>query len=72
MVIKNDKGGLPQILIDSFKEREEEENNKEGDLGPAIATDSNYKKEINNLESRINNETNPQKLFHLLQCLQLI
>ena len=65
IVIKNDKGGLSKNEIEEAKERQERETCA-GDMPPATILEKNYKKEINELITKINNTLdNFDQLFYL-------
>ena len=68
IVIKNDKGGLSRNEIEEAKERQERETCL-GNLPPAIMLEKNYKKEINELITKINNSLDSDEQLNNLKKL---
>ena len=70
IIIKNDKGGLSRNEIENaIKKREFETLGR--DLEPAMLSERNYKKEINQLINKINNEIDQNEQYSALQLLQV-
>ena len=70
IIIKNDTGGLSRNEIENaIKKREFETLGR--DLEPAMLSERNYKKEINQLINKINNEIDQNEQYSALQLLQV-
>ena len=69
IVIKNDKGGLSKNEIEEAKRNQQCEELNEN-LGPAMVIERNYKNEINELIKAINNSTDALDQLYFLQKIK--